>query len=46
MLNFGTRTIFVRVRTTYLQKSSMDKFGMGTNFIPAVPKIERGENGE
>ena len=41
----GTRTKFIRARTTYLQGPSTDKFGTRTNSIRAVPKIERSVNG-
>jgi hypothetical protein len=43
-LRFGTRTIFIRVRTAYLQRLSTDKFGAGTSFIRALPKSESSVN--
>ena len=42
---FGTRTHFVRARTTYLHGRSTDKMSTGANFIRAVLQIERSVNG-
>jgi hypothetical protein len=48
MLNFGTRYHFYPCEDYLFTKAdwpSTDKFGTDTNFIRAVPKIERCVNG-